>query len=407
MKNTKAALGFIFITLLIDVIGFSVVIPVLPGLISELRHVPVNEAGKYGGWLLAAFAIAQFLFSPLLGNLSDKYGRRPVLLFSLLGFGIDYLIMAFAPSYTWLLIGRLVAGVTGASFTTASAYIADISTPEDRAKNFGLIGAAFGMGFVIGPFLGGVSADLFGLRTPFYVAATLSFLNFLYGFFILPESLSKENRRNFDWKKANPINTFITLSKYKKIAGLLFAFIFLYLGSHAVQSNWSYFTMFRFSWSKSMVGYSLAAVGVLVGLVQGLLIKYINPRLGNEKSVYVGFGLYALGMFLFAFASQSWMMFAFLIPYCLGGISGPALQAIMSSEVPATHQGELQGGLTSLMSATSIIGPVMMTGLFAYTTKADSPVYFPGAPFILGGILMLISSLITYWDLHWRHRNSA
>jgi DHA1 family tetracycline resistance protein-like MFS transporter len=406
MKNKQAAIGFIFITLLIDVIGFSIVIPVLPKLISELNHVPVNEASTYGGWLLFAFAIAQFLFSPLLGNLSDKYGRRPVLLFSLFGFGIDYLIMAFAPTYAWLMLGRIIAGITGASFTTASAYIADISAPEDRAKNFGMIGAAFGMGFVIGPFLGGISAQ-WGTRIPFFLAATLSLLNFVYGFFILPESLDKENRRQFDWKKANPLSALIHLSKYKNLTALLIAFVFLYLGSHAVQSNWSFYTIYKFKWTPAIVGYSLAVVGILVGLVQGVLLKFINNKIGNEKSVYVGFGLYALGMFLFAFASQSWMMFAFLIPYCLGGISGPALQSMMSAEVDASHQGELQGGLTSMMSATSIIGPLMMTSLFTFTTAANTPFYFPGAPFVLGGIFMLISTLITYWDLHGRHRAAS
>ncbi|MFM2224237.1 MAG: Tetracycline resistance protein class [Bacteroidota bacterium] len=404
MKNKNAAIGFIFVTLLIDVIGFGIIIPVFPRLLSQMEHIPINEASKLGGFLLFAFSIAQFLFSPLMGNLSDKYGRRPILLFSLLGFGLDYLIMAFAPSYSWLIVGRVIAGITGASFTTASAYIADISSPEERAKNFGMIGAAFGMGFIIGPVLGGISAK-FGIRVPFFLASGLSLVNFLYGYFILPESLSKENRRSFDWKKANPIGTLIQLSKYKNILGLLIAFIFLALGSHAVQSNWSYFTMYRFKWSEDMVGYSLGIVGVLVGLVQGVLIKYINPKLGNEKSIYLGFGLYALGMFLFAFATQSWMMFTFLIPYCLGGISGPALQSLMAGDVPPTHQGELQGGLTSLMSATSIVGPIMMTSTFYFFTKDAAPIKFAGAPFILGGTFMLISSLITYWDLHWRHRN--
>jgi MFS transporter, DHA1 family, tetracycline resistance protein len=404
MRNKNAAIGFIFVTLLIDVIGFGIIIPVFPRLLSQMEHIPINEASKLGGVLLFAFSIAQFLCSPIMGNLSDKYGRRPILLFSLFGFGLDYLIMAFAPSYSWLIVGRIIAGITGASFTTASAYIADISSPEERAKNFGMIGAAFGLGFIIGPVLGGISAK-FGIRVPFFLASGLSLLNFLYGYFILPESLSKENRRSFEWKKANPIGTLIQLSKYKNITGLLIAFIFLYLGSHAVQSNWSYFTMYRFKWSEDMVGYSLGIVGVLVGLVQGVLIKYINPKLGNEKSIYLGFGLYALGMFLFAFATQSWMMFTFLVPYCLGGISGPALQSMMAGDVPPTHQGELQGGLTSLMSATTIVGPILMTSTFYFFTKNDAPINFAGAPFILGGTFMLISSLITYWDLHWRHRN--
>ena len=404
MKNQKAAIGFIFVTLLIDVIGFGIIIPVIPKLLSEMMHIKVNEASKYGGFLLVAFSVAQFICSPILGNLSDRFGRRPILLFSLFGFGIDYLITAFAPSYAWLMLGRVIAGITGASFTTASAYIADVSAPEERAKNFGMIGAAFGMGFIIGPFLGGVVSHNFGVRAPFFLASALSFLNLAYGYFILPESLSKENRRAFDWKKANPISTLVHLSKYKSILGMLIAFVFLALGSHAVQSNWSFFTMYRFKWDEATVGYSLAVVGVLVGVVQGGLIRFINPKLGNEKSVYIGFGLYALGMILFAFASESWMLFVFLIPYCLGGISGPALQALMTAEVPASNQGELQGGLTSLMSAASIIGPVLMTNTFYFFTSENAPIKLPGAPFILGGILMLISFVITYWDLHWKRR---
>ncbi len=404
MKNQKAAIGFIFVTLLIDVIGFGIIIPVIPKLLSEMMHIKVNEASKYGGFLLFAFSVAQFICSPILGNLSDRFGRRPILLFSLFGFGIDYLITAFAPSYAWLMLGRVIAGITGASFTTASAYIADVSAPEERAKNFGMIGAAFGMGFIIGPFLGGVVSHNFGVRAPFFLASALSFLNLAYGYFILPESLSKENRRAFDWKKANPISTLVHLSKYKSILGMLIAFVFLALGSHAVQSNWSFFTMYRFKWDEATVGYSLAVVGVLVGVVQGGLIRFINPKLGNEKSVYIGFGLYALGMILFAFASESWMLFVFLIPYCLGGISGPALQALMTAEVPASNQGELQGGLTSLMSAASIIGPVLMTNTFYFFTSENAPIKLPGAPFILGGILMLISFVITYWDLHWKRR---
>ena len=404
MKNQKAAIGFIFVTLLIDVIGFGIIIPVIPKLLSEMMHIKVNEASKYGGFLLFAFSVAQFICSPILGNLSDRFGRRPILLFSLFGFGIDYLITAFAPSYAWLMLGRVIAGITGASFTTASAYIADVSAPEERAKNFGMIGAAFGMGFIIGPFLGGVVSHNFGVRAPFFLASALSFLNLAYGYFIVPESVSKENRRAFDWKKANPISTLVHLSKYKSILGMLIAFVFLALGSHAVQSNWSFFTMYRFKWDEATVGYSLAVVGVLVGVVQGGLIRFINPKLGNEKSVYIGFGLYALGMILFAFASESWMLFVFLIPYCLGGISGPALQALMTAEVPASNQGELQGGLTSLMSAASIIGPVLMTNTFYFFTSENAPIKLPGAPFILGGILMLISFVITYWDLHWKRR---
>ena len=388
-------MGFIFVTVLVDVIGWGLIIPVMPRLIAQMKHIPVNEASKEGGWLLMVYALMQFIFAPVLGNLSDKYGRRPVLLFSLFGFGIDYLLVAFAPSFGWFFVARVVSGITGASFTTASAYIADISTTETRAKNFGLLGAAFGLGFIAGPAIGGLLTG-FGIKAPFFAAALLTLLNWLYGYFVLPESLSKENRRAFDWKRANPLGSLLHLQKYPAISGLVFSLVLIYLAAHAVQSNWSFFTVYRFKWSEKMVGLSLSLVGLLVAVVQGGLIRIINPKLGNEKSVYVGLCLYALGMFLFAFATQSWMMYAFLLPYCMGGIAGPALQAIISGHVPANEQGELQGGLTSLMSLTSIVGPFIMTNLFYFFTKSNAPVHFPGVSFLLGGLLMLGSAVIAY-----------
>ncbi len=315
MKGNKkqAALGFIFVTMLIDVIGWGIIIPVIPGLIEELISGDISEAAKVGGWLTFAYAITQFLFAPIVGNLSDKFGRRPIILISLFGFTLDYLLLAFAPTITWLFIGRIIAGITGASITTASAYIADISTPENRAKNFGMIGAAFGLGFIIGPVIGGVLGQ-YGARIPFYATAILCFLNFLYGYFILPESLSEENRRPFELKRANPIGSFMHLKKYPSLINLVLATFILYVASHAVQTNWSYFTMYKFDWNEGMVGISLGAIGLLVALVQGVLIRWINPMLGNEKSIYTGFFMYSLGMLLFAFASESWMMFTLLSP---------------------------------------------------------------------------------------------
>ncbi len=394
-RNKQAALGFIFITLLIDVTGWGIIIPVMPKLIEELIHGNVSKAAQYGGWLNMCYAVMQLLFAPLLGNLSDKYGRRPVLLFSLLGFAIDYLFLAVSPTIFWLFIGRCVSGITGASFTTASAYIADISNNENRAKNFGLVGAAFGLGFIIGPVIGGLLGQ-FGSRVPFYAAAVLCLLNWLYGYFILPESLDEQHRRPFDWKRANPIGSFKMLTRYPSLNGLVVSLTLIYIAAHAVQSNWSFFTTYKFNWDSKMIG-------LLVGLVQGLLIRYINPKLGNEKSVYVGLSLYSLGMLLFAFASQSWMMFAFSIPYCLGGIAGPALQSIISGQVPASEQGELQGALTSLISATSIIGPGIMTSLFYYFTNKNAPVQFAGAPFLLGAVLLIISTILAMRSLNSSH----
>jgi len=394
----KAAVGFIFITILIDVIGWGIIIPVMPELIANMKQIPVNEASKYGGWLLSIYAILQFVCAPLVGNLSDRYGRRPILLCSLFGFGIDYLFLAFAPTYGWLFIGRALAGITGASITTASAYISDISTAGTRAKNFGMIGAAFGLGFIIGPAIGGQLGSL-GVRAPFYAAAILCLLNWLYGYFVLPESLIKENRRPFNWKRANPFGSFQLLKKYPAIGGLAISFFLIYLGAQAIQGNWNYYTIYRFHWTEKMVGYSLATVGLLVAAVQVGLIRVVNPRLGNEKSIYIGLCFYALGMVLFAFANEGWMMFAFLFPYCLGGIAGPALQATLAGHVPPNEQGELQGALSSLMSLTIIIGPFIMSNLFYYFTKDQTPVHFPGAPFLLGAILMLLSAAVAWYVL--------
>jgi MFS transporter, DHA1 family, tetracycline resistance protein len=393
----KNAIFFIFITLVIDVIGFGIIIPVMPKLIKELINRDLSSASKIGGWLLFAYAFTQFVFAPIVGNLSDQFGRRPILLLSLFGFAIDYLFLAFAPTIAWLFLGRIIAGITGASMTTASAYIADISTAENRTKNFGMIGAAFGIGFIVGPAIGGFLGT-YGARVPFYAAAILCFVNFLYGYYILPESLQPENRRQFSWKRANPIGAFKSLKKYPNLYGLLFALFLVNIGSHAVHSNWSYFTMYQFKWSEALVGASLGFVGLLVGVVQGGLIRWINPKLGNQKSIIYGLFLYALGMLLFAFATETWMMFVFLIPYCLGGICGPAIQALISENIPANEQGEIQGTLTSLVSLTSIVGPPLMTGIFAFYTKKEAPLQFAGAPFVLGAILMAISVLVVYFS---------
>jgi DHA1 family tetracycline resistance protein-like MFS transporter len=395
LHSRKAAMGFIFVTLLIDVTGLGIMIPVFPDLIKELTGGSISQVSQWGGVLTVIYAIIQFFCAPIIGNLSDKYGRRPVLLISLLGFGIDYLFMALAPTIWWLFVSRVIAGVTGASFTTASAYIADVSTNETRAKNFGLLGAAFGLGFIIGPSLGGLLAH-FGLRIPFYVAAACCLLNAAYGYFVLPESLSKQHRRKFEWKRANPLGSVTHLKKYPSVLGLIASLVLVYIAAHALQSTWTYVNIERFNWSPQMLGYSLAVVGIMTALVQGVLIRFVNPKLGNEKSVYIGLAIYSLGMLAFAFANQSWMMFAFMIPYCLGGIAGPALQAILAGHVPRNEQGELQGALTSMVSLTSIIGPLVMTSLFAWFTKPKAPVHFSGAPFLLGSVLLMASALVAY-----------
>ncbi len=395
MRNKKAAVGFIFITLLLDVTGIGIIIPVMPSLIMELTGEGLSAASKYGGWLIFAYAFFQFIFSPIVGALSDKFGRRPVLLVSLFGFGLDYILLALAPDLWWLFVGRVISGIMGASFTTGAAYIADVSPPEKRAANFGLIGAAFGLGFIVGPVIGGLLGE-FGPRVPFYAAAVLSLLNWLYGFLILPESLPLDKRREFSWKRANPIGSLVNLKRYPVLAGLIFAMFFVYIASHAVQSTWAYFTMYRFDWGEAEVGYSLGFVGVLSALVQGLLIRWLIPKIGQNAAVYIGMILYAFGLVLFSMAGEGWMVYPYMVVYCLGGIAGPALQGIMSNQVPSNEQGELQGALTSMMSLTSIIGPPVMTGLFAFFTGPEAPIELPGAPVMLGAALVLIGLFLSW-----------
>lgn len=395
--NRRPAMIFIFITILIDVTGLGIIIPVMPTLMSELTFLPIEKVDEFSpmsGALMATYAVMQFVFAPIVGGISDRYGRRPVLLGSLLGFGIDYLFLAFAPSLGWLFLGRAIAGMLGASFSTAGAYIADISTtPEERGKNFGMMGAAFGLGFVIGPALGGLLGDV-GSRVPFMVSAGLSLINCLYGFFVLPESLKPENKRTFEWKRANPFGTLKQLWQYKIVAGLLLALGFIYISMHAVQSNWSMYTIEKFNWKPKDIGISLAVIGIATAIVQGGLIRLIIPKLGQQRSVYFGLALYAIGFVLFAFATQGWMMYVFTFVYCLGGICGPAMQGIMAGTVPPNAQGELQGGFTSLMSLTSIFGPLIMAMLFHFAAADTASIYFPGAPMLLGAVLSLVSSLL-------------
>lgn len=388
-----AAVGFIFVTLLLDIIGLGIIIPVIPQLIQELTGADVSEASRYGGWLLFAYAFFQFLFAPLVGALSDRYGRRPVLLLSLLGFGLDYLVLAFAPTLAWLFVARVVSGIFGASFTTGFAYIADVSPPEKRAQNFGLVGAAFGLGFIIGPVTGGILGEL-GPRVPFFVAAGLTLLNMAYGYFVLPESLPADRRRPFEWKRANPLGTLLALRRYPQVIGLISSLVFVYIASHAVQGTWAYFTIEKFNWSPKDIGLSLGAVGILSAFVQGFLIRKAIPALGAWRTLIVGMVCNVTGLILFAMVQNQWMLYAFLVPYAFGGLAGPALQGLLSNGVPENEQGELQGAMSSMMSATSIVGPPLMTTIFATFTEAGAPIYFPGAPFVAGAILSATSLVL-------------
>lgn len=390
----KWALSFIFITLLIDFTGFGIISPVIPKLIENLIGGDISDASQYGGWLTFSYAILQFVCAPILGGLSDRYGRRPVLLLSMFGMGVDYLFLAFAPSIFWLFVSRIILGITGASITAASAYIADISTPEKRAQNFGLLGMALGIGFTLGPSIGGIFSTMWGMRAPFLVTAALSLINALYGYFILPESLKMENRRAFDWKRSNPVGTLKQLRKYQNIYSLLGAVFLIYVAVQAIQSNWTFYTMFKFNWKEDMVGYSLSLSGILLAIVQGGLIRIVLPKLGYHRAVYIGLLIYMVSFLLFGLAGSGWMMFAILVIYSMGGIFGPSLQGIMSNQVPPSEQGELQGGMTSLISLSNIIGPLLMTGVFHHFTKKNTPFLFPGAPFFLAAFLTSISALL-------------
>lgn len=393
-QKGKAALGFIFITLFIDVLGLGIIIPILPKLLEQLAHVDLSTATQISGYLTFTYASMQFLFSPVLGNLSDRFGRRPVLLGSLLGFGVDYLFMAFAPTLFWLFIGRVIAGVTGASSTTATAYIADVSTGDKRAANFGLVGAASGLGFILGIGMGGFLGDI-SVKLPFIVAAGLALFNALYGFFVLPESLAHENRRKFEWKRANPISALTRLGKYDiSISTLITAFTIVYIGQKAVESTLPFFLIEKYQWTLSSISGLGIFIGILLVGIQGGLIRIVIPKLGLEKSVIAGMSFYTIGLIFIAFNNIGWMMYVYMIPYCLGGISGPALQGFITEKIAPNEQGELQGALTSLVSVTTIVGPLLMTSLFHHFTMKGTAVYFPGAPYLMGAVLMLLSILL-------------
>ena len=395
MVQQKQALIFIFLTVMIDVIGFGIIIPVFPRLIEELTGQGLSEASAWAGLLMVSFAVMQFLFSPVMGELSDRYGRRPILLLSLIGLSLHYLLHAFATTIVRLFIGRIFAGICGASFTTANAYIADISSEEDRAKNFGLIGAAFGLGFIIGPAIGGLLGDI-ATRLPFYVAAGLSFANFLFGYFFVPESLSPDNRRQPSLKKMIPGVSLKHLSTYQGLGLLIIALFLANVAGQVLPAIWSFFTMEVYAWDEMDVGLSLTFVGLLVAIVQGGLLGRIVKTFGEYKTILGGFILWSIGMTLFAFAFEGWMIYAILIPYALGGVAGPTLQGLLSKSVNDREQGNLQGALASMMSITTIIGPAIATSLFFRFTQE---IYFPGAPYIVSALLLLISTVCVYYGL--------
>jgi MFS transporter, DHA1 family, tetracycline resistance protein len=387
---SRQALAFIFITMLIDVMGLGVILPILPKLIATLGHTGLDVAARIGAWLMFSYAGMQFLFAPLIGNLSDRFGRRPVLILALAGMGVDYLIMALAPNLVWLFVGRLLSGTAGASFSTAAAYIGDVSTPERRAQNFGLIGAAFGVGFVLGPALGGLIGH-YGVRLPFFAAAALSAANVLYGLLVLRESLAPANRRKFELWRANPWGAFVVLKRYPVVLPLCGVLILMRLAHDANPVVFSYFTMLQFHWGPREVGLALMAVGVVTAVAYLTLPRYAK-RIGEGRSIYIGLFGGALAFFGYAVATSGWMIYAFMLPFGLVCLVMPSINAILSRVVGPKAQGELQGALTSGGSLTSVFAPLILGNLFAWFSGPRAPVYFPGAAFLAAGLFLLLAA---------------
>jgi DHA1 family tetracycline resistance protein-like MFS transporter len=391
--SNRLGLIFIILVVLIDSVGFGIILPVMPGLIISLTGVSLSDASRIGGFLLFTYAIMQFFFAPVMGNLGDRFGRRPVLLFALLALGLDYLLMAFAPTITWLFAGRLIAGITGSTFSIAYAYVTDTTPIEKRAQAFGMVGAAFGGGFILGPVIGGILGE-FGDRIPFYAAAVLALVNVAYGYFVLGESLAVENRRAFEWRRANPLGALAQIRKFPLVAGLAFAYFLYMLGHNALPSTWTYYTIEKFSWSESQIGLSLGIAGVFMIMAQAGLIRWAIPRFGAFRAGMIGMAAVIVAFCGYALAQVGWQVYPFLAVASISGFVAPAFQAIMTSEIPADAQGELQGALSSITSLTSVIGPLLMTQLFATFTAQATPVYFPGVSFIAAALLTFMSLVI-------------
>lgn len=391
MSNARTpALAFILITVTLDILGIGLIVPILPKLVKQFSGGDTAAASHAAGWLGALYSLMQFAFAPLLGCLSDKVGRRPVILISQFGLALDYLLLALAPSMSWFVVGRIVAGITGANFAAASAYIADVSPPEKRAANFGMIGAAFGIGFIIGPLIGGVLGDI-GVRVPFYAAGALTLANWLYGWFILPESLKPENRRPINWKRANPFGAFAELAQRPRVFGLAVCAFLSFVAHQVYPSVWVLYTEFRYGWSSLWNGVSLALVGVCAAVMQGFLTGRVIARIGDWRTTFLGLGVTALAYVAYGLASEGWMIYGIIIIGSIGGLAGPAVQGLISNSVGDDEQGAVQGAVTSLESVAGIVGPLITTSLFSHFISVESGHRIPGAPFFSSGIIALIA----------------
>ena len=384
---------FILITVLLDAMGIGLIIPVMPDLIREVNGGDLASAAQWGGLLSTTFAIMQFLFGTVLGALSDRYGRRPVLLVSLGVMALDYLIMAVAGSIWLLLLGRIIGGITAATQATAYAFMADISADDDKAANFGLIGAAFGLGFVLGPLIGGLLAE-YGTRAPFYAAALLAGLNTLFGWFVVKETVSEDTRRPFEWRRANPFGALKVLTSLPGIGPLLVVYFLYQVAFIVYPATWSFFTQERFDWSPRMIGLSLALFGVMMAVIQGGLIRRILRLLGERGTVIYGHVFDVVAFTVIALVTSGALVLALIPLAALAGVITPALQGIMSKAVGDARQGELQGALVSVAALASIVSPAVMTTAFATFTRDSAPIYLPGAPYLLSAVLMAFALVV-------------
>lgn len=390
----KTALTFIIATVVIDMLGIGLAWPILPQLVKELSGESLGESAAIYGLLLSGYALVQFFLGPLIGLLSDRFGRRPVLLTALAGLGIDYLILAYAPNLWWVVVGRLVAGALGATVSTANAYIADITPPQKRAAAFGLIGAAFGVGFILGPLTGGVLGAI-DLRYPFLLAAALSFANVTFGFFFLPESLVPEKRKAFEWRKANPFSAILHIRRYASLAVLMTGLLLTGIAQQGLQGIWVLWTEAQFGWGVAEAGYSLAWVGLCMAFVQGFLVRIVVAKFGERRVVFGGYIISTLAFVILPFLTEGWMVYPGILFHMLGwGCAGPALQGLMSRNVPDTEQGLLQGTLTSINTIAMITGPLIATQIFMLSTGPGAVIHLPGLFYMFGAGLFLITIAI-------------
>ncbi len=400
-----APLLFIAVTVALDAIGIGLVLPVMPDLINELQGSSLADAASISGWMLFAYSLMQFLCGPLLGNLSDRFGRRPILIFALIFMGLDYFVMAVADGLWLLFIARLLSGMTGATYATAAAYLADVSEPGQRAKNFGYIGAAFGIGFILGPVLGGALGE-YGTRLPFVVAGVLALLNALFGYMILPESLAKDQRRDFEFRRCNPFTALLRLRQFATLGGLTLVLFIHSVSNNVYAAVWSFYGIAQFDWSKAMIGISLSLYGVFAVLIQGVLLGTILGKLGEQKTVLLGIIISIASLIGLTVIESATLLFVGMPIMAVGVIVGPTLQGMMSDQVRCDEQGELQGVFASVFAISAIISPVIMTHVFHQFTKSTATVYAPGAPFAAAAVLGILS-LWVFLRVNHQHRRGT